>query len=77
MAWRSLARSLAQKVRRLLQKPAEHDHDGFFLLRRPGFPAADDLARLGEDSKALMQTGLPLRLYVDTALRCEWAELGL
>jgi pyrroloquinoline quinone biosynthesis protein E len=43
----------------------------------PGFPAADDLARLAEDLKVLMKTGLPLRLYVDTALRGEWAELGL
>jgi MoaA/NifB/PqqE/SkfB family radical SAM enzyme len=43
----------------------------------PGFPAADDLARLGADLKGLMKTGLPLRLYVDTALRGEWVELGL
>jgi radical SAM protein with 4Fe4S-binding SPASM domain len=43
----------------------------------PGFPTADDLARLADDLKSFLETNPPLRLYVDTALRGEWAEAGL
>jgi MoaA/NifB/PqqE/SkfB family radical SAM enzyme len=43
----------------------------------PGFPSAEDLARVAGDLKAFVQTRPPLRLYVDTALRGEWADLGL
>jgi MoaA/NifB/PqqE/SkfB family radical SAM enzyme len=43
----------------------------------PGFPAADELARLAGDLKSFLETKPPLQLYVDTALRGEWARLGL
>src|SRR5262249_56183281 len=43
----------------------------------PGFPTADDLARLADDLKSFLEGRPPLRLYVDTALRREWAEVGL
>lgn len=43
----------------------------------PAFPVADDWARLADDLKSFLETKPPLRLYVDTALRGEWAQLGL
>jgi MoaA/NifB/PqqE/SkfB family radical SAM enzyme len=43
----------------------------------PGFPTAGDLARLAADLHSFMGDKPPLRLYVDTALRGEWAGLGL
>jgi radical SAM protein with 4Fe4S-binding SPASM domain len=43
----------------------------------PGSPDASALARLGDDLKAFVRTKPLLRLYVDTALRGEWARLGL
>jgi MoaA/NifB/PqqE/SkfB family radical SAM enzyme len=43
----------------------------------PGFPAADDLGALAAGLRAFLRTAPPLRLYVDTALRGEWARLGL
>jgi len=43
----------------------------------PDFPAGDHLARLADDLKSFLRTRPPLRLYVDTALRGEWARFGL
>jgi radical SAM protein with 4Fe4S-binding SPASM domain len=43
----------------------------------PGFPSAEDFARLAGDLKGFVQARPPLRLYVDTALREEWARWGL
>ncbi len=43
----------------------------------PGFPSADDLTRLAGTLRSFMESKPPLRLYVDTALRGEWARLGL
>jgi radical SAM protein with 4Fe4S-binding SPASM domain len=43
----------------------------------PGFPCAADLARLGDDLRSFLEEKPPLRLYVDTALRGEWAMAGL
>jgi radical SAM protein with 4Fe4S-binding SPASM domain len=43
----------------------------------PGFPRADDLARLAGALRSFLEAKPPLRLYVDTALRGEWARLGL
>jgi MoaA/NifB/PqqE/SkfB family radical SAM enzyme len=45
--------------------------------RWPGFPGRDDLARLAEHLRAFLAERPPLRLYVDTALRREWAEVRL
>ncbi|HKI32942.1 MAG TPA: radical SAM protein [Gemmataceae bacterium] len=43
----------------------------------PGFPTTDDLARLADGLRSFLEAKPPLRLYVDTALRGEWARLGL
>jgi radical SAM protein with 4Fe4S-binding SPASM domain len=43
----------------------------------PGFPTADQLARLADALKPFLETKPPLRMYVDTALRGEWVQLGL
>jgi radical SAM protein with 4Fe4S-binding SPASM domain len=43
----------------------------------PGFPTARDCATLARQLRAFLQTRPPLRLYVDTALRGEWAAMGL
>ena len=43
----------------------------------PGFPSAGDLDRLADDVRSFLEAKPPLRLYVDTALRGEWARLGL
>jgi radical SAM protein with 4Fe4S-binding SPASM domain len=43
----------------------------------PGFPDANGLACLADALRSFLATKPPLRLYVDTALRGEWAELGL
>jgi radical SAM protein with 4Fe4S-binding SPASM domain len=43
----------------------------------PGFPDDEDMARLAGDLLAFLATGPPLRCYVDTALRGEWARAGL
>jgi radical SAM protein with 4Fe4S-binding SPASM domain len=43
----------------------------------PGFPTPDHLARLADDLNRFLATRPPLRLYVDTALRDEWTQLGL
>jgi pyrroloquinoline quinone biosynthesis protein E len=43
----------------------------------PGFPTIADLAPLADALRDFIQTNPPMRLYVDTALRGEWAELGL
>jgi MoaA/NifB/PqqE/SkfB family radical SAM enzyme len=45
--------------------------------RWPGFPGPADLARLADHLRAFLAERPPLRLYVDTALRQEWAALGL
>jgi radical SAM protein with 4Fe4S-binding SPASM domain len=51
---------------------------GAWVVERwPNFPAGDELARLTRDLKSFMHTRPPLRLYVDTALRGEWAQAGL
>ncbi len=43
----------------------------------PGFPAVAALTRLADELRSFLDTKPPLRLYVDTALRGEWAALGL
>jgi MoaA/NifB/PqqE/SkfB family radical SAM enzyme len=43
----------------------------------PGFPSADDLARVADEPRSFLEGEPPLRMYVDTALRGEWAGLGL
>jgi radical SAM protein with 4Fe4S-binding SPASM domain len=43
----------------------------------PSFPTAKDLACLKEELTSFLQARPPLRLYVDTALRGEWAQAGL
>jgi MoaA/NifB/PqqE/SkfB family radical SAM enzyme len=43
----------------------------------PGFPGARDLDAVAAGVRAFVGTTPPLRLYVDTALRSEWADLGL
>jgi len=43
----------------------------------PGFPDAHQLTRLARDLQFFLRTRPPLRLYVDTALRGEWARMGL
>ncbi|MBX6312434.1 MAG: radical SAM protein [Isosphaeraceae bacterium] len=43
----------------------------------PGFPSPDDLEILAADLWAFLDDRPPLRLSVDTALRGEWARLGL
>jgi radical SAM protein with 4Fe4S-binding SPASM domain len=43
----------------------------------PGFPTAADLARLAAELRSFIEKKPPLRLYVDTALRDEWARAGL
>jgi radical SAM protein with 4Fe4S-binding SPASM domain len=43
----------------------------------PGFPTADDLARVAEALTSFLEAKPPLHLYVDTALRGEWARVGL
>jgi hypothetical protein len=43
----------------------------------PSFPDADQLTRLARDLRLFLRTRPHLRLYVDTALRGEWARLGL
>jgi mycofactocin biosynthetic radical S-adenosylmethionine protein MftC len=43
----------------------------------PGFPTADDLTLLGKEIHSFRESRPPLRMYVDTALRGEWAQLGL
>jgi radical SAM protein with 4Fe4S-binding SPASM domain len=46
-------------------------------LRWPGFPTARDCATLAAGLRLFLRTKPPLRLYVDTALRQEWAGAGL
>ena len=43
----------------------------------PGFPSAGDLDHLADDVRSFLEAKPLLRLYVDTALRGEWARLGL
>jgi len=43
----------------------------------PGFPRLKDLRPLASDLGAYLAEQPPLRLYVDTALRGMWAQLGL
>jgi len=43
----------------------------------PDFPGEDDLTRLADDLRSFLESRPPLRLYVDTALRGEWARCGL
>jgi radical SAM protein with 4Fe4S-binding SPASM domain len=43
----------------------------------PGFPSADAFQTMAAGIRAFLADRPPVRLYVDTALRCEWAELGL
>jgi MoaA/NifB/PqqE/SkfB family radical SAM enzyme len=43
----------------------------------PGFPTDRDLDALAEGLGSFLATRPPVRLYVDTALRGEWARLGL
>jgi radical SAM protein with 4Fe4S-binding SPASM domain len=76
----------AGDVRRSLQALLDLGVQGVTFLRPkgawaaehwPGFPTADDLARLADDLRSFLEEKPPLRLYVDTALRGEWAEVGL
>jgi radical SAM protein with 4Fe4S-binding SPASM domain len=43
----------------------------------PGFPGPRDLEAVAEGVRKFTADRPPVRLYVDTALRKEWAELGL
>jgi radical SAM protein with 4Fe4S-binding SPASM domain len=43
----------------------------------PGFPTDADLAHLAAELRSFVEGKPPLRLYVDTALRVEWARAGL
>jgi MoaA/NifB/PqqE/SkfB family radical SAM enzyme len=43
----------------------------------PGFPSAVDLDAAARGIRDFVASRPPVRLYVDTALRGEWAELGL
>ena len=43
----------------------------------PGFPSADALQAMAGGIRAFLANRPPVRLYVDTAMRYEWAELGL
>ena len=43
----------------------------------PGFPSAQDLDAAAAGIRAFVASRPAVRLYVDTALRGEWAELGL
>ena len=43
----------------------------------PGFPSADALQAVAASVREFVASRPPVRLYVDTALRGEWAELGL
>jgi MoaA/NifB/PqqE/SkfB family radical SAM enzyme len=43
----------------------------------PGFPGPRDLDAVAEGVRRFTADRPPVRLYVDTALRAEWAELGL
>jgi radical SAM protein with 4Fe4S-binding SPASM domain len=45
--------------------------------RWPAFPTAADLAHLADALRSFLEEKPPLRLYVDTALRGEWAAAGL
>jgi radical SAM protein with 4Fe4S-binding SPASM domain len=45
--------------------------------RWPGFPSADALHATAAGVRAFLASRPPVRMYVDTALRGEWAELGL
>jgi radical SAM protein with 4Fe4S-binding SPASM domain len=43
----------------------------------PGFPTPADFQAVAEGIRAFLSSRPPVRMYVDTALRGEWAELGL
>jgi pyrroloquinoline quinone biosynthesis protein E len=43
----------------------------------PDFPAPEQFTRLADQLRSFMAAKPPLRLYVDTALRGEWARAGL
>ena len=43
----------------------------------PGFPSARDLDAAAAGIRAFVASRPAVRLYVDTALRGEWAEMGL
>src|SRR5439155_4397430 len=43
----------------------------------PGFPTTYDLTCVADDLRSFLEAKPPLRLYVDTALRCEWTQIGL
>ena len=43
----------------------------------PGFPAADDFQATAAGIRAFLASRPPVRMYVDTAMRGEWADLGL
>jgi radical SAM protein with 4Fe4S-binding SPASM domain len=43
----------------------------------PAFPTASDLEILAADLESFVARRPPLRLYIDTALRREWQQLGL
>ncbi|HZW33832.1 MAG TPA: radical SAM protein [Isosphaeraceae bacterium] len=45
--------------------------------RWTGFPSADDLQATAAGVRAFLAGRPPVRMYVDTALRGEWADLGL
>jgi radical SAM protein with 4Fe4S-binding SPASM domain len=46
-------------------------------IQWPGFPSADALQAIASGIRAFLADRPPVRLYVDTAMRYEWAELGL
>jgi radical SAM protein with 4Fe4S-binding SPASM domain len=43
----------------------------------PGFPSADDFQATAAGVRAFLASRPAVRMYVDTAMRAEWADLGL
>src|SRR5262249_15433120 len=43
----------------------------------PGFPSADDFQATAAGVRAFLAGRPPVRMYVDTAMRGEWTDLGL
>jgi radical SAM protein with 4Fe4S-binding SPASM domain len=73
-------------IRRSLEAALELGAQGITFLRPkgtwaaahwPGFPSAAALDVLAAGLRAFVESRPQLRLYVDTALRGEWARLGL
>jgi radical SAM protein with 4Fe4S-binding SPASM domain len=73
-------------IRRSLEEALGLGAQGITILRPkgpwanthwPGFPSDDDLQAIARGIRAFLAGRPRVRLYVDTALRGEWAELGL